>query len=131
RLRFLALPLALLVLALRRWRPVKVSLAVVALALSWNVSPLAAGWARGRRDASSRAVVWRTPLAYLHAHLRPGYRVEAVDTTDHWPAYYLASGGIPLARGWFRQDDFPFDRILYRHRSLSRALYLRWLRGLG
>ena len=131
RLRFLALPLALLVLALRRWRPVKVSLAVVALALSWNVSPLAAGWARGKHDASSRAVVWKAPLAYLHAHLRPGYRVETVDTTDHWPAYYLASGGIPLARGWFRQDDFPFDRILYRHRSLSRALYLRWLRGLG
>jgi hypothetical protein len=130
RLRFLALPLALLVLALRRWRPVKVSLGVLALALSWNVSPLAAGWARGYQDVSARAVVWRAPLSYLHANLRPGYRVEAVDTTDHWPAYYLASAGIPLARGWFRQDDFPFDKVLYR-RPLTRGVYVRWLRGLG
>ena len=130
RLRFLALPLALLVLALRRWRPVKVSIVVAALALSWNVTPLAAGWARGSQDVTSHAKVWRAPVSYLHAHLRPGYRVEAVDTTDHWPAYYLASAKIPLARGWFRQDDFPFDELLYRHR-LAPIPYLRWLRRLG
>ena len=130
RLRYLALPLALLVLALRRWRPVKVSIVVAALALSWNVTPLAAGWARGNQDVSSRATVWRAPVSYLHAHLRPGYRVEAVDTTDHWPAYYLASARIPLARGWFRQDDFPFDALLYRHR-LGAVPYLHWLRRLG
>ncbi|HEX5175028.1 MAG TPA: hypothetical protein VFV91_12895 [Gaiellaceae bacterium] len=131
RLRFLAVPLALLVLALRRWRPVKVSVAVLALALSWNVSPLAVGWARASHDISARAKVWLAPVAYLHAHLRTGYRVEAVDTTDHWPAYYLASAKIPLARGWFRQDDFPFDAILYRHRTLAPAQYLGWLRRLG
>jgi hypothetical protein len=130
RLRFLALPLALLVLALRRWRPLKVSIVVAALALSWNVTPLAAGWARGTQDASSHAKVWRAPVAYLHAHLRAGYRVEAVDTTDHWPAYYLASARIPLARGWFRQDDYPFDELLYRHR-LAPIPYRHWLRRLG
>jgi hypothetical protein len=131
RLRFLALPLAMLVLALRRWRPVKVSLAVVSLALVWNVTPLAAGWTRAARDATAHAAVWHAPVSYLHGHLRPGYRVEAVDTTDHWPAYYLASAGIPLARGWFRQDDFPFDKLLYRHRALAPSPYLRWLRRLG
>jgi hypothetical protein len=131
RLRFLAVPLALLVLALRRWRPVKVSVAVLALALSWNVTPLAAGWTAGSHDVSARARVWGAPVSYLHEHLRPGYRVEAVDTTDHWPAYYLASAKIPLARGWFRQDDFPFDAMLYRHRTLAPAQYLGWLRRLG
>jgi hypothetical protein len=131
RLRFFALPLALLVLALRRWRPVKVSVAVAALALSWNVMPLAAGWASANRDVTARATVWRAPVSYLHEHLRPGYRVEAVDTADHWPAYYLASAGIPLARGWFRQDDFPFDALLYRRRPLAAGPYLHWLRGLG
>ncbi|HEY2311953.1 MAG TPA: hypothetical protein VGH46_12670 [Gaiellaceae bacterium] len=130
RLRFLALPLALLVLALRHWRPVKVSVAVVALALTWNVSPLAASWVGGTQDISSHAEVWRAPVVYLHAHLRPGYRVEAVDTSGHWPAYYLANAKIPLARGWFRQDDFPFDELLYRHR-LAPIPYLRWLRRLG
>jgi hypothetical protein len=130
RLRFFALPLALLVLALRRWRPVKVSIVVAALALSWNVTPLAAGWARGNQDVTSHPKIWQAPVAYLHAHLQAGYRVEAVDTTDHWPAYYLASAKIPLARGWFRQDDFPFDELLYRHR-LAPIPYLRWLRRLG
>jgi hypothetical protein len=131
RLRFVAVPLALLVLALRRWRPVKVSVAVLALALTWNVTPLAAGWARGTQDISSHPEVWRAPVAYLHAHLRPGYRVEAVDTTDHWPAYYLATARIPLARGWFRQDDFPFDALLYREKPLGAVPYRRWLRRLG
>lgn len=131
RLRFVAVPLALLILALRRWRPVKVSVAVLALALTWNVSPLAAGWTRGAQDVTSNAKVWRAPVAYLHEHLRPGYRVEAVDTTDHWPAYYLATARIPLARGWFRQDDFPFDALLYRHKPLTAVPYLRWLRRLG
>jgi len=129
RLRYIALPLALLVFALRRWRPLPLALGVVALALAWNVSPLAAGWARGEADATSRARVWRAPLAYLHAHVRAGYRVEAVDTVEHWPAFYLAGDGIPLARGWFRQDDFPLDAVLYRR--LSPATYLRWLRELG
>jgi hypothetical protein len=131
RLRFFAVPLALLVLALRRWRPVKVSVAVLALALSWNVTPLAASWARGNQDVTDRAALWRAPVSYLRANLRPGYRVEAVDTADHWPAYYLAIAKIPLARGWFRQDDFPFDAILYRHRTLAPAQYLGWLRRLG
>jgi len=129
RLRYLALPLALLVLALRRWRPLPAALAVVALALAWNVKPFATGWATSASDATSRAAVWRAPLAYLHAHLRVGYRVEAVDTAEHWPAFYLAGHGIPLVRGWFRQDDFPLDALLYRR--LTPAAYLRWLHRLG
>ncbi|HZT52937.1 MAG TPA: hypothetical protein VE995_00985, partial [Gaiellaceae bacterium] len=129
RLRYLALPLAVLVLALRRWRPVPVALAVVALALAWNFKPLATGWASSAADATSRAAVWKAPLAYLHAHLRSGYRVEAVDTAEHWPAFYLAGHGIPLVRGWFRQDDFPLDALLYRR--LTPEAYLRWLRRLG
>jgi hypothetical protein len=129
RLRYVALPVALLVVALRRWRPLPLVLAVVGLALAWNVTPLASGWARGEADPTAHAVVWRAPLAYLHQHLEPGYRVEAVDTAEHWPAFYLAGDGIPLVRGWFRQDDFPLDALLYR--PLSPPAYRHWLRRLG
>ena len=129
RLRYIAVPLALLVVGLLRWRPLPPMLAVVGLALAWNVTPLAAGLMNYESDATARATVWRSPIAYLHAHLRPGYRVEAVDTIEHWPAFYLAEAGIPLARGWFRQDDFPFNAVLYR--KLSPATYQRWLRDLG
>jgi hypothetical protein len=128
RLRYIAVPLALLIVALRRWRPLPPVLAVVALALAWNVTPLAADLARGT-DATANAAVWRAPLKYLHGHLRAGYRVEAVDTSLHWPAFYVAESGIPLARGWFRQDDFPFDALLYGH--LTPAAYRHWLRALG
>ncbi|MGH3008713.1 MAG: hypothetical protein ACRDLM_04820 [Gaiellaceae bacterium] len=129
RLRYLAFPLALLVLALRRWRPLPVAALLAAAALAWNVTPLASGWDRGTSDATRHASVWRAPLAYLHAHLRPGYRVEAVDTTEHWPSYYLADAGIPIVRGWFRQDDFPTNALLYRR--FTAAEYLRWLHSLG
>jgi hypothetical protein len=130
RLRFLALPIALLVASLRRWRPWPVALAAVALGGIWNVTPLAAGWTRSAADRSSRAAVWPAPVAYLHDHLQAGYRVEAVDTSQHWPAYYLARAGFPLARGWFRQDDYPFDGLLYRRR-FTAAQYTAWLRRLG
>jgi hypothetical protein len=129
RLRYVAVPLALLIVTLRRWRPLPLVLPVVLLALAWNVTPLAAGLARGESDVTAHAAVWRAPLAFLHAHLRPGYRVEAVDTAEHWPDFYLAESGIPLVRGWFRQDDFPFDTLLYR--QLGPAAYVRWLRELG
>jgi hypothetical protein len=129
RLRFLALPIALLVVTLRRWRPWPVALAAVVLAGVWNVSPLAAGWARSAADRSSRPTFWAAPVGYLHQHLETGFRVEAVDTSGHWPALYLARAGIPIVRGWFRQDDYPFDGLLYRR--FTPAQYIAWLRRLG
>jgi len=129
RLRYLAFPLALLVFALRRWRPVPVAVLVAAAALAWNVTPLIAGWNRGAQDVTKSAAVWRAPLGWLHSHLRPGYRVEAVDTTAHWPAYYLPESGIPIVRGWFRQEDFPTNALLYGR--FTAAEYVDWLRSLG
>ena len=73
--------------------------------------------------------VWPAAISWVHAHLGADYRVEAVDTQGHWPAVYLADAGIPLARGWFRQDDFPQNQVLYS--KLGAAAYLGWLRGLG
>ncbi len=129
RVRLIALPLALLIVALRGCRPWPVALAAVVLAGVWNVAPLAAQWNRSESDRSRHATVWDFTLRYLHLHLRPGYRVEAVDTTEHWPAFYLAESGIPLVRGWFRQDDFPTNALLYR--AFTGAEYVRWLRSLG
>jgi hypothetical protein len=129
RLRLLALPLALLIVALRGWRPLPVVVAAVVLAGAWNIAPLAAGWTRSAADHSSRAAAWTKAVAYLHRHLRPGYRVEGVDTSQHWPAWYLGGEGIPIARGWFRQDDHPFNDLFYRR--FSAYDYGIWLRRLG
>jgi hypothetical protein len=129
RVRLLALPIALLVAALRRWRPLPLVLAAVALAAAWNVFPLASSWASSTADRSANPKVWPASVAYLQNHLRTGYRVEAVDTVDHWPALYLARAGIPLVRGWFRQDDRPVAALLYR--PFTAAEYVAWLRRLG
>jgi hypothetical protein len=129
RMRYIAIPLAVLVLTLRRWRPWPLALGALALAISWNVSPLAASYLTARADVTAHAATWPETIAYLRAHLDPDFRVEAVDTATHWPAVYLADAGIPIARGWFRQDDFPQNAVLYS--NLGPGAYLRWLRGLG
>ncbi len=129
RMRLLALPVALLVSALRRWRPLPIVVVAVGLAASWNLFPLASSWASSSADRTSSPTLWTSPVRYLHEHLRTGYRVEAVDTTDHWPALYLARARIPLVRGWFRQDDHPVARFLYR--PYTAAEYTAWLRRLG
>jgi hypothetical protein len=53
-----------------------------------------------------------------------------VDTSQHWPALYLAEAHIPLVRGWFREDDHPVAAFLYRPR-FTPLEYLTWLRRLG
>lgn len=129
RMRFAAIPLAVLVFSLRRWRPLALGVAVVSLAVAWNLSPLASSYVNGQADVTAAPTAWPAAIAYLHARLGAGYRVEAVDTRGHWPAVYLADAGIPLARGWFRQDDFPQNQLLYS--KLGATAYLGWLRGLG
>lgn len=130
RLRQLALPIALLVAALRRWRPLPLALAAVLLAGAWNILPLAGAWARNAADDSAKAAAWRAPVHFLHSQLPMGYRVEAVDTSQHWPALYLAEARIPLVRGWFREDDHPVAAFLYRRRFTAPE-YVAWLRRLG
>jgi len=129
RLRFVAAPLAVLILSLRDWRPRFLCMGVLALALSWNLTPLAASFAHSVDDPASQAAYWAPTVRFLHEHSSPAYRTEAVDTTGHWPAYFLAQAGIPLARGWFRQEDFPQNRVLYG--QPGPASYLRWLRRMS
>jgi hypothetical protein len=129
RLRYAAIPLSVLVLSLRDWRPRLPALIVLALAISWNVTPLAASYVHNEDQAAAHKAYWQPAITFLRAHLTPSYRVEAVDTAGHWAADYLPRAGIPLARGWFRQDDFPQNEVLYD--DLGPKAYLDWLHRLG
>jgi hypothetical protein len=129
RLRLAAIPLAVLTLSLRAWRPRPVALAVLLLATSWNLTPLAANVATAAANPASREEFWTPAVDFLREHLTSSYRVEAVDTSGHWPAVYLARAGIPLVRGWYRQDDFPQNRLLYER--FGPTQYLTWLRRMG
>jgi hypothetical protein len=129
RLRFAAVPIALLTLALRNWRPRVICVLVLAMAGSWNVTPLAASFARGVDDPASHRAYWGPSITFLREHVPASYRVEAVDTAGHWPADFLARAGVPLVRGWFRQEDFPQNKVLYG--ELGARAYLRWLQNMS
>jgi hypothetical protein len=130
RVRYVAVPIAVLLLTLREWRPRALAFVAFGLALSWNLTPLVDSFAKATDDPSANAPFWAPAVGYLHTHLTPSFRVEAVDTVGHWEAFYLPRSDIPLARGWFRQNDFPQNKVLYDD-DLGPKAYLAWLRGLG
>jgi hypothetical protein len=129
RLRYAAVPLAVLTLSLRSWRPLPYAIAAFVLALSWNATPLAYSFVRTSSDPSASAAYWQPVIKFMHRNLGPAYRVEAVDTAGHWEAVYLAGARIPIVRGWFRQNDFPQNELLYD--KLGPRAYLAWLHRLS
>jgi hypothetical protein len=130
RLRYVALPVALMAAALRGWRPLWLITPAVALAAIWNVTPIWSTLARASTDPEAAPAYWQPAIGYLHAHLSPSYRVEVVDTAEHWPAAYLPDAGIPIVRGWYRQSDFPQNELLYDGRLGARS-YEAWLRRMA
>jgi hypothetical protein len=126
RLRFVALPLALLIL---RGRPLRLAVPLALVAASYNVTPLYASFRSSLDERAADAAYWQPAIRWLRAHRSPDFRVNALDTVGHWEAVYLPEAGIPITRGWFRQDDFPQNQILYR--SMTRAQYVSWLRAEG
>jgi hypothetical protein len=130
RLRYVALPMALLLASLRGWRPRWLVLPAIVLTISWNVMPLAKSVANAASDPAASEAYWTAAVAFLRTNLSLDYRVEVVDTARHWPAEYLPEAGIPLVRGWYRQDDFPENAILYREHVSPRA-YRKWLGAMA
>ncbi|MGC8480796.1 MAG: hypothetical protein ACP5PJ_04550 [Acidimicrobiales bacterium] len=93
----------------------------------WNLASVDGPLVDRGPAALSTAAGWEPLETYLVHHLRPGQRVEAVDTTSHAAAYFLPSAGIPLMRGWYRQLDFPLNAALYGV-TLTPARYVALLR---
>ena len=129
RLRFMALPVAVLALSLRHWHPRVPAMALLILAALWNLTPL--GWTvdRSAGDGARTAAYWADTATFLRTRLTPNHRVEVVDTASHWASYYLARRQLLLARGWYRQDDFPQNAALYG--DLTAPEYLHWLHRLA
>jgi len=129
RLKFAAIPLALLAATVAP-RRILFAVPLVAVACFWNISALAHTAEAASADPAHHAAYWKPAIHYLEQHLSPSFRVEAVDTIEHWPAAYLPDAGIPIVRGWYRQNDFPQNEVLYDS-HLAGAAYRTWLRGLG
>ena len=130
RLRYVALPVAFIAAALRGWRPLWLVVPAALLAGIWNTTPIFSTLARASNDPEASPAYWRPAVAYLRGNLSPSYRVEVVDTAEHWPAAYLPDAGIPIVRGWYRQSDFPQNELLYDSKLGGRA-YRAWLRRMA
>jgi hypothetical protein len=62
---------------------------------------------------------------FLAAHAREPVRIEVPLTRTHWEAALLAPS-VSLARGWEKQLDERYDRVLLVH-GLTAAAYESWL----
>lgn len=103
---------------------------VLALALALQLGPAVRTAYSAWSDPATTPAFWRPAVRFLTAHADIQYRTEVVATEGHWEAFYLAKRGIALARGWFRQDDFPQNAILYQP-AMTAAQYQGWLRSVG
>src|SRR5439155_1672001 len=65
RLRYVAVPVAVLSLSLRRGRPLPVAVVALGLAVSWNVTPLAFSFVKTAADPASSAAYWQPAIVYL------------------------------------------------------------------
>jgi hypothetical protein len=112
----------------RLWMPL---VAVVgAIVLGGQLAPTIVSAALALGSRSDNPAFWSGAIRFLHDNANPNFRVEAVDTADHWDAYYLPAAGIPIVRGWFRQADFPDNTVLYQD-AVSATRYQAWLRRNG
>ena len=125
----MGVPLLLLPLAARGFRPRGIAIACLATAFMWQALPAVAGWRTATESRAQDETFWYPVIAFLGEHPETNYRVQVVATADNWEAFYLARRGVPLARGWFRQDDFPANAVLYG--ELTAHSYDTWLRRTG
>ena len=134
-LDYLAAPLLALVIAVRGYRQVG-ALGVLALsvAIAWQAAPFVQNVANSFGEQAQAASYWQPVISFLDQpgrHDPANFRVEVVSTARHYESYYLSRGeGEALPRGWYRQNDFPSNSVLY-DRTLSAAAYDGWLRLMG
>ena len=128
-LLLLGVPLLLIPLSARGFRPRAIAVTLVAAAVAWQALPAVAGWRTASDARAADESFWLPAVAFLDEHHDPNHRVHVVATADNWEAYHLARRGVPLTRGWFRQDDFPVNRALYG--DLTTGRYVQWLRQVG
>ncbi|MDA8396593.1 MAG: hypothetical protein M0Z29_01900 [Actinomycetota bacterium] len=98
---------------------------VLVLSLGWMSLSVVAPLGDPAAAYLAKPESWRPVIKALRP-LADGKRVEYVDSLLHEGAWFLPEHGIAIARGWFRQDDFPVNRIFYQA-ALRPGAYRSWL----
>lgn len=93
--------------------------------IGWMLTYIEAPVFDPNQGVLTRSSTWTVVSNYLAKHYRD-QRIEYVDSLLHEGAYFLPIAGVPIARGWFRQSDFPENKIFYQT-SISAKQYKNWL----
>jgi hypothetical protein len=128
RLSAFVFPVMLLTASLAGFRPRRLVVLALAVALTYNIVPYMLLIPSRIDNTTQQASFWQPVLGFLHGHNAGGYRVEVVPTAEHWEAYWLPKSGFALARGWYRQLDAVDNSVLYA-KHLGPAQYREWLRS--
>lgn len=121
-------PLMLVAAARAGWRPRWLAITACTVGLAANVLPYTAMIPDRVSGLGSKLSFWQPMIGFLDRHERPGFRVEVVETANHWENYFLPEAGIALARGWYVQLDLADNGALYDP-GLTPAGYVAWLRA--
>jgi hypothetical protein len=130
RLGAFGFPLMLLTAALAGFRPRKLVVAALAVALAYNVIPFALLIPYRLDGRPAKSAFWQPAIQFLRVHSGPNYRIEVVPTAAHWESYWLPRNGFALARGWYRQLDVVDNPLLY-DKHIAPAQYRAWLRSVA
>jgi len=118
------------VLALALWQRRPVALAALAVpALYWQWSAPVRDVSSAIRDPAVQAAYYGPLNRFLASRRAADTRVEIPLTRDHWEHVFVARR-FPLARGWERQLDVKYNRVLYRSALRARP-YHAWLERTG
>ena len=71
RLRYAAIPIAILTLSLRRWRPLPLAVLALSLAVAWNLTPLAGSFVKTSADPAGDPAYWAPAVQFLAHSSRP------------------------------------------------------------
>jgi hypothetical protein len=127
-------PMLALVIAVRGGHARALGVLALSVAIAWQAAPFVQNLANSYGEQAQAASYWQPVIAFLHEpgrHDPANFRVEIVSTARHYESYYLTRGeGEAIPRGWYRQNDFPSNGVLY-DRTLSAGAYERWLRLMG
>jgi hypothetical protein len=97
--------------------------------LAWQLWQVPDAIANGGEGRAAHAGYYRALVGYIDRHGGSIGRVEVPLTRGRWETDYLATT-VPLARGWERQVDLAYNRVLYNPR-LTESAYHQWLRDNG
>ena len=93
--------------------PRQMAVGLVGGAVLWQAYPVAIGLQAAAQVEASNEDYWYPVEAFLAETAAPTTVSNIVSTDHHWEAFFLARRGVPLTRGWYRQDDFPINSDLY------------------